>query len=125
MNAVLLVGRIAGAIDLKEFRAGTTDAKYKARFLLAVPRFEKDAEPNWVRVETWGKNAVNLARFTGRGHRIGVAGRIRSEFYTPPGGTKELRSVVVAEQVQFLGAPRTSAVQEAPAPSGDAGKARR
>ena len=122
MNTVQLVGKIATDIQLQQFgQAGTDTAKTKATFLLAVGRPVRNAEPDWVRVETWGKQAQNLVRFNGKGSRIAVSGRLRGQFYNPDGGDRggQLRLIVVAEQIQFLGAPKpdgaaASAVDTAP-----------
>lgn len=112
MNTVQLVGKIATDIHLQQFgQAGTDTAKTKATFLLAVGRPVRNAEPDWVRVETWGKQAQNLVRFNGKGSRIAVSGRLRGQFYNPDGGDRggQLRLIVVAEQIQFLGAPKPDA----------------
>jgi len=103
MNSVCLVGKIASDIALREY--GTGDAvKHKAIFLLAVRRPIKDGKPDFVRVETWGKQAENLVRFNGKGSRIAVSGHLHSEFFNRDGGDKggELRSAVVADEIVYL-----------------------
>lgn len=107
-----LVGKIATDIRLQDFgNAEADNAKTKATFLLAVSRPIRGSEPDWVRVETWGKQARNLVRFNSKGSRIAVSGRIRGQFYNPDGGERggQLRISVVADQIQFLGAPKTEA----------------
>ena len=119
MNRVQLVGKIATDIRLQEFgEGGSGTGKTKATFLLAVGRPVRNAEPDWVRVETWGKQAYNLARFNGKGSRIAVSGRLRGQFYNPDGGDRggQLRTVVVAEEIQFLGAPKVEGSGAAAAP---------
>ena len=103
MNTVSLVGKIATEIRTRQLTTAK-GAMLKASFLLAVPQPAKDKEPDWVRVETWGKQAENLARFNSKGSRIGVVGRLRSRFYNPDGGTSggELRSAVVADEIMYL-----------------------
>ena len=103
MNTVHMVGKIASEIRIAEYGAGA-DVKVKASFLLAVPRPVKDGEPDWVRVETWGKQAANLVRFNPKGSRIGVVGRLQSRFYNPDGTDRggQLRSAVVANEIVYL-----------------------
>lgn len=107
MNTVQLVGRIATEIRLQEFNKASGGTLYKASFLLAVSPPVKTAQPDFVQVETWGTTAQNLVRFNGRGSRISVKGRVRGQFWNPDGGTRggKLRQVVVAQQIEFLGAP--------------------
>ena len=116
MNTVQLVGKIATDIRLDQFgQAGTDTAKTKASFLLAVGRPVRNADPDWIRVETWGRQAQNLVRFNGKGSRIAVSGRLRGQFYNPDGGDRggQLRNIVVAEEIQFLGAPKVDGTASA------------
>ena|SRR5258708_24875188 len=116
MNTVSLVGKVASDIQLREYGSGA-EVKHKATFLLAVRRPVKDGAADFIRVETWGKQAENLMRFNQKGSRIAVSGRLRSQFYNPDGGTKggELRSSVVADQIVYLTPPKSKdAASEAP-----------
>ena len=108
MNTVQLVGRIATEIRLQEFTKGSGGTLYKASFLLAVSPPVKGAQPDFVQVETWGVTAQNLCRFNSKGSRISVKGRLRGQFWNPDGGTRggKLRQVVVAQQIEFLGASK-------------------
>ena len=108
MNTVQMVGRIASEIRLQEFAASAGGVKHKASFLLAISPPMKGAEPDWVQVETWGKTAQNLVRFNGKGSRISLKGRVRGRFWNPDGGSRggKLRQVIIAEQIEFLGAPK-------------------
>lgn len=110
MNTVQLVGRIATEIRLQEFNSAK-GTYHKASFLLAVSAPTKGVQPDFIQVETWGVTAENLVRYTGRGHRISVKGRVRGQFWNRDGGDRggKLRQVVVAEQIDFLGAPKGQA----------------
>lgn len=103
MNTVHIIGKIASEIQVKDF-PGPDGPRIKASFLLAVPRPVKDGEPDWVRVESWGKQATNLIRFNGKGSRIAVTGHLRSRFYNPDGSNRggQLRSAVVANEIVYL-----------------------
>ena len=119
MNTVQLVGRIASDITCLE----VTTAKgktVKASFLLAVRRAVRGAtEPDWVRIETWGKQAENLVKFNGKGSKVAVTGRIRGQFYNPDGGKTggQLRTSVVADEIVYLTSPKGT---EAAPPAGPA-----
>jgi|HubBroStandDraft_6_1064221.scaffolds.fasta_scaffold1093673_2 single-strand DNA-binding protein len=108
MNSVHLVGKIASDIRVQEFTGKT-----KASFLLAVPRPVRDSEPDFVRCETWGKQAENLVKFNQKGSRIAVTGHLRSRFYNPDGGTKggQLMAAVVAEEIVYLQSRRPGAAE--------------
>ena len=126
MNTVHLVGKIASDIKLQEF-----GEKVKASFLLAVTRPVRDSEPDFVRCETWGKQAQNLVKFNQKGSRIAVTGHLRSRFYNPTGGNRggQLMAAVVAEEIVYLQGRRsgnagTSGNAEETVPAGRRGAAR-
>jgi single-strand DNA-binding protein len=118
-NAVHLIGNVATEIKTEEFKRGDGEVLVKARFLLAVSRMGKrsakgeEPAPDWIPVEVWGTLARALAQHNGKGSKIGVTGRIRSEFYKPEGQEKgSLRTAVVAERIDFL-TPKPKAAAEA------------
>ena len=107
MNQIHLVGVIATEIKVNEYPAKEAgELKVKASFLLGVRRPSSNGERkgDLIRVETWGRQARNLVQFNGFKSRIGITGRLRSEFYNPDGVSKggQLRSCVVADQIEYL-----------------------
>jgi len=105
VNAVHLVGHLATDVTVKQYGASPSGEPYvKATFLLAVTPPVKDGEPDWIRVETWGKQAQNLAKYNRKGSRVGITGFLRSRFYNPEGTTRggQLRCAVVAHQIAYL-----------------------
>lgn len=119
MNRVELLGIVATDIRLQEFAAKDGGEPHtKATFLLAVQRPIKDAPPDWVDIETWGRLARSLVRFNTKGSRVLVGGRIRGDFYNPDGGERggDLRSAVVAETIAYLSPPKTG-TEEPPPPT--------
>jgi single-strand DNA-binding protein len=108
-NAVHLIGNVATEIKTKEYERDDGEVLVKARFLLAVSRMGKrsakgeEPAPDWIPVEVWGTLARALAEHNGKGSKLGITGRIRSEFFTPEGQEKgHLSTAVVAERIDFL-----------------------
>jgi single-strand DNA-binding protein len=116
-NAVHLIGNVATEIKTEEFKRGDGEVLVKARFLLAVSRMGKRSAngeapaPDWIPVEVWGTLARALAQHNGKGSKLGVSGRIRSEYYAPEGEKASLRTAVVAERIDFL-TPKPKAAAE-------------
>jgi single-strand DNA-binding protein len=108
LNTVNLVGKIATDIKIREFAKADGETKTKATFLVAVRRAGKDNEPDWIRVETWGRQAQNLVRFNSKGSRVAITGRVRGQFYNPDGGERggQLKSAVVADEIVYLTPPK-------------------
>jgi single-stranded DNA-binding protein len=67
--------------------------------------------PDWIPVEVWGTLARALAQHNGKGSKLGVSGRIRSEYYAPEGEKASLRTAVGAERIDFL-TPKPKAAAE-------------
>ncbi|HEY0410559.1 MAG TPA: single-stranded DNA-binding protein, partial [Candidatus Dormibacteraeota bacterium] len=99
------------------FKRGDGEVLVKARFLLAVSRMGRRSgggeapAPDWIPVEVWGTLARALAQHNGKGSKLGVSGRIRSEYYAPEGEKASLRTAVVAERIDFL-TPKPKAAVE-------------
>jgi single-strand DNA-binding protein len=121
-NTVVLIGNIASEPKRNDFQRADGEVKTKVRFLLAVNRWGRgrdgaQAQPDWIPVEVWGTTARALVEWNRKGSRLGVTGRIRSEFDKPDGAEKgTLQIAVVAERVEFL----TPKSREAKAGAGEA-----
>jgi single-strand DNA-binding protein len=118
-NTAFFIGNVATAITLEEFTRPDGEVLTKSRCLVAVSRLAKrsadgvEPSPDFVPVEAWGALARALAQFNQKGSKIGVTGRIRSEFYAPEGEKGSLRTAVVAERIDFLTPKPRPAVEEA------------
>jgi single-strand DNA-binding protein len=112
INNFNLEGTIASEIRTEEFQSKSGDGtkKVRATFILAVRRRGRDSEPDWLRIETWGKQAENLIRFNGKGSKIGLVGHTSGQFYNPDGGTRggQLRMKLVADSISYHSAPRSA-----------------
>ena len=100
MNAVVLIGNLASEVELKD----VGDDLQVANFLLAVDRPGKD-EADFVRISTWNRQAEVCAQYLTKGKQVGVEGRLRSSSWEDSDGNKRNAIEVVANRVQFLGAP--------------------
>jgi single-strand DNA-binding protein len=109
VNVVTLIGNLCTDVDLKEL-AGD---KRVASFLLAIDRNSKDGGADFVRVSAWDKQAETCARYLGKGHRVGIDGRLRSRSWEEDGKRRSAVEVV-ANRVQFLSTPDGGAAAEVP-----------
>ncbi len=131
MNRVELLGHVVSAVSLRK----VGDDKSKADFLVSVSRGETQQGRDIVRVVAWGSLADDAATKLAKGSRVKVGGRLNGYFYprNAPKGTKvELRSEVVADVLQEMGAaPEANAHEEpsaepvSPEPAAAQGKSKR
>ena len=100
MNSVILIGRVAQDIEVR-YTAGQMAV---ATFTVAVDRPVKDKEKqaDFPRVTVFGKLAENCERYSGKGCRIAIEGRIQTGSYTNKDGATVYTTEVIAERVQFI-----------------------
>jgi single-strand DNA-binding protein len=112
VNVVTLIGNLASDVDLRE----VGEDRKVASFLLAVDRRGQEGGADFVRVTAWAKQAESCARYLGKGRRVAVDGRLRSNSWEDAEGKRRRSVEVVANHVQFLsGAPEGKEVPFEPA----------
>ena len=99
MNSVALIGRLTADPTC---HAG--EKSVSASFRLAVPRPASDSA-DFVDVVCFDALAGTCADWLTKGREVAVVGRLRLNEWTAKDGEKRSRIQVVADAVQFLGAP--------------------
>ena len=100
MNSVALIGRLTAD--------PTTHAGEKhesATFRLAVSRPGSESA-DFVDIVTFDKLAAVCGEWLTKGREVAVVGKLRLDEWTSRDGEKRSRIRVVADAVQFLGAPK-------------------
>ena len=100
MNSVILIGRVAQDIEVR-YTAGQMAV---ATFTVAVDRPVKDKEKqaDFPRVTVFGKLAENCERYTRKGLRIGIQGRLQTGSYKNKDGHTVYTTDVIADRIEFL-----------------------
>ena len=101
MNQVILMGRVTKDIELKNTQSGMATA----RFNIAVDR-GKDKEGNdrgadFPNIVAFGKTAESIAKYTGKGLRVAVIGRIQTGSYERE-GQKVFTTDIIADRVKYI-----------------------
>lgn len=105
MNKVMLIGRLTKDVLLK---TGNTSL---ARFTLAVNRRAKN-EADYISCVAFGRTAEVLDKYTKKGHRIGICGRLETGSYTNREGQKVYTTDVIVEDFYFLESKQQEPKQE-------------
>ena len=103
MNQTSLIGRLTAD---PETHAGENHEM--AVFRLAVARRSEDAGAMFIDVKTFDGLAKTVADYLTKGRKVAVAGRIEQDEWTTKDGDKRSKHVIIADQVEFLDAPRTA-----------------
>ncbi len=102
MNQVVLVGRLTKAPELRY----TDNQTAVCTFTLAVDRPFKNGDErkaDFIRIQVWGKQAENCARFLAKGRQAAVEGSIQTDSYQNRNGDRVYMTQVNARNVEFLG----------------------
>jgi single-strand DNA-binding protein len=121
-NRVFLMGNLTRDPEVRYLPSGQPVAELR----MAVNRRYKTAkgeekeEVCFVNVAAWGRTAETCSQYLSKGSPLFVEGRLRYEEWEKD-GQKHNRLGVVAERVQFIGAPRRGAEVSDTAAEGEAG----
>ncbi len=104
LNIVNLVGRVGGDPDVKYFESGSVVCNLS----LAVNRpTRNNDEPDWFRLEIWGRTAQVAADYVRKGSLIGVTGSLKLESWDDrTTGAKRTSPVVRVNRMDLLGSRR-------------------
>ncbi len=107
INVVVLTGNLTADPELRNLPSGTSVCKLR----VACNTRRKDAsgqwvdKPNYFDVTVWGAQGENCARYLAKGRPVAIDGRLEWREWDTPDGAKRQAVEIVADNVQFLGAP--------------------
>lgn len=103
MNKVILMGRMTRDPDIRYSQG--QDQQCVARFTLAVNRNQKKQEgrqeADFISCVAFGKKAEFCEKWTRKGTKIILSGRIATGSYTNRDGAKVYTTDVIAEEIEF------------------------
>ena len=111
MNIVTITGRLAR--DPKLVAEGE---KSRAHFTIAVDG--RSQEPDWIPVVAFGRQAELVADHVGKGHLVGIDGRLASRKVVDENGEPRSYLNVIAHHVEFLARPKGAGAPDADQPAG-------
>lgn len=95
LNKVQLIGNLGRDVELRYAPSG----KAVATFSMAVDGGKDKTE--WANVEVWETTAENCSKYIGKGSKVYVEGRFKTESWEKD-GQKHYKTVIVANRVIFL-----------------------
>lgn len=120
LNRVVLTGNLTQDPELRSTRSGMSVCSLR---IASNTRRKNSAtgawedKPNYFDIIVWGAQGENCARFLSKGRGLAVDGRLEWREFQDQAGAKRQAIEIVADAVQFLGAPDTDADSAAPASS--------
>lgn len=98
MNNIQLIGRIANEMELRY----TTNQKSFNKFTIAVKRDGKEDKTDFINCVAWNSVAEYLYKYTAKGKRIAVTGKLRQEEYTNKDGNKVKTYIVLVTGANII-----------------------
>jgi len=104
LNVVTLVGRAGRDPEIRYFESGSV----LCTVTIAVKRpTSKSDEPDWFRLEFWGKTAEIASNYVKKGGLIGVKGSLKIDTWSDRStGTPRSQPVIRVDQLDLLGSKR-------------------
>ena len=103
LNKVILMGRIANDLEIKQTQNGVA----VMQFSLAVERRYKGAdgerETDFINCVAWRQQAEFIGKYFRKGRMIAVEGNLRTRTYDDKNGTKHYVTEVYVDNVSFTG----------------------
>lgn len=102
MNRVTLIGNVTKDLELKTFNEGKSNY---VKFTLAINDMKnksKDNNATFVNIIAFGKQAEILCKYTTKGRKLFVEGKLSTGSYVNSEGNKRYTTDVYLEEFQFL-----------------------
>ena len=116
MNKVMLIGRVATDIDMKQTQGGHSVAQFRIAVNRRFANAEGVREADFIPIVAWRQLADNVHKYLTKGRQCAVFGTIQTRSYDAQDGSKRYVTEVLADEIEFLGDKANgSAPQEKPA----------
>jgi single-strand DNA-binding protein len=109
INRVVLTGNLTADPDLRNLPSGTSVCKLR----VACNTRRKDSasgeyvdKPNYFDVTVWGAQGENVAKHLAKGRGVAIDGRLEWREWEQDANKRQAVEII-ADSVQFLGAPTT------------------
>lgn len=107
INKVIIVGRLGADPEVKSVGSGQTVARLSVATSenWTDKQGQKQERTEWHRIVVWGRLAEIVGKHLSKGRQVYVEGRLQTRSWEDQQGQKRYTTEIVANTVQFLGAP--------------------
>jgi single-strand DNA-binding protein len=109
LNKVMIIGNVGREPELRYTPDGTPTTKFSVAVsrVWNTPEGERKEETEWFNVVTWRKLAETCGNYVYKGQKVYVEGRLQTRKWTDPQGVEKRFVDLIANQVVFLGKPKS------------------
>lgn len=115
INRVIMTGNLTKDPELRETPGGTPVCTLRIASNTRrknTQTGEWEDKPNYFDVKVWGVQGANCAQYLAKGRQVAIDGRLEWREWTAQDGSKRQAVEIIADSVQFIGAPGGNASQE-------------
>jgi len=103
LNTVTIIGRLTRDPELRALPSGMSVCEFSLAVNGSVKKGEVwEDEANFVNCTLFGAQAESLVKFSQKGDRLAIVGRLKQERWEEANGTKRERIKVIVNTSQFL-----------------------
>lgn len=108
LNKVILSGRIAQPLELRQTGNGTPVLQFNLAVQRNFARQGEERQTDFITCVAWNKTAEFINRYFTKGRSIAIVGNLRSRTYEDKNGTKHYVTEVFVDEAQFTFEPKAS-----------------
>ena len=101
MNQVIVMGRVTKDLEPRTTQSGMATVRFNIAIDRGRDKDGKDRGADFPNIVAFGKTAESIAKFTGKGLRVAVIGRIQTSSYERE-GQKVYTTDIIADRVKFI-----------------------
>ena len=113
INRVVLVGRLTRDPELRYTANGAAVASFTIAVNRQFTNSQGEREADFINCVIWRKAAENFAKFTSKGSRVGIDGRLQTRNYENKQGQRVYVTEVVVENFSLLESKNASSSNNA------------
>ncbi len=103
INRVVLMGRIATEIELKQTPNGTSVIQFSVAVERSYAKQGEEKQTDFIVCVAWQKTAEFISKFFGKGRMIALEGKLRTRNFEDKNGSKHYLTEVYVDNVSFTG----------------------
>ena len=114
MNIVTLIGRTTKELELKQTKSGKSVISFSLAVDKGIKNEDGTREADFIDCVAFEKRAEAIAKYVGKGDRLGINGRISTRTYQRNDGSNAKAVEILVEGFEFLESKKTGDGQNAP-----------
>lgn len=106
LNKVILSGRIAQPLELRQTGGGTPVLQFNLAVQRQFARQGEERQTDFITCVAWNRTAEFISRYFEKGRSIAIVGNLRTRTYEDKNGTKHYVTEVFVDEAQFTFEPK-------------------